>query len=404
MSLFVKQKLLYMNKHDLQTWINHAYWLSLSIDHANINVTEKKLFQSFVRVRISELTNKMSGTPSLPSASTDTSETTEELEFTFQIPQYRREAQREWSGRHLRSVRFSFNVDSKISFRIRIYPKSDEPYPSAEIGKWTSVYLHANCSKKCKDNYHVELSIKDASGAKFVARTSHTKCRDLQKGFGYRQFILRSELEDPANCLLPNDVLTIYCHVKELKDESTVCRCPRQNLSNIRRVRQFSQDFAALFDDETTADFTFKVKNCVIYAHKIIVGARSPVFAAMFKRELKEKSEMEIRDMKPVVFNKLLHFIYTNECDVGGYTEELLIAADRYDVKDLKELCEEELKTNLTVDNAVRLLMLSDECQAKMLKNTTIQFISCDEKEFFLKNESLFDVLKESAPHLLVDI
>ena len=146
------------------------------------------------------------------------------------------------------------------------------------------------------------------------------------------------------------------------------------------------------------------MKNCVIYAHKIIVGARSPVFAAMFKRELKDKSEMEIRDMKPVVFNKLLHFIYTNECDVGGYTEELLIAADRYDVKDLKELCEEELKTNLTVDNAVRLLMLSDECQAKMLKNTTIQFISCDEKEFFLKNESLFDVLKQSAPHLLVDI
>jgi len=44
LSLFVKQKLLYMNKHDLQTWINHAYWLSLSIDHANINVTEKNYF------------------------------------------------------------------------------------------------------------------------------------------------------------------------------------------------------------------------------------------------------------------------------------------------------------------------------------------------------------------------
>ena len=49
------------------------------------------------------------------------------------------------------------------------------------------------------------IPIKDASGAKLVARTSHKKCRDLQKGFGYRQFILQSELKDPANCLLPNE-------------------------------------------------------------------------------------------------------------------------------------------------------------------------------------------------------
>ena len=59
--------------------------------------------------------------------------------------------------------------------------------------------------------------------------------------------------------------------------------------------------------------------------------------------------------------------------------------------------------SNSTVDNVVRLLMLSDECQTKMLKKTTIQFI--DENEnVLLKNESSFDVLKKPAPYLLVDI
>ena len=104
---------------------------------------------------------------------------------------------------------------------------------------------------------------------------------------------------------------------------------------------------------------------------------------------------MEIRDMKPVVFNKLLQFIYTNDCDVGEYTEELLFAAEKYDVKNLKELCEEELKTKLTVDNAVRLLMLSDEYQAK---RKAIQFISGDATEFFVTNESSFDVLNQCSP------
>jgi speckle-type POZ protein len=345
----------------------------------------------------------MGDTASSLSAFSDTSEAIGERKFTWQIPQYRRNAQTLRSGNHLQSIPFSFDGNSKIHFFLRIYPKSDKRTPSAEIGKWTSVFLYANCSRKCKVNYHVELSILDADGAKFVARTSHKKC-DFKKGVGYRQFILQSELEDRANCVLPNDVLTIYCHVKELKDDSTVCRCPRENLSNVRRLRQYSKDIAALFDDETMADFTFKVKNCVIAAHKIIVGARSPVFAAMFKGELKEKSEMEVRDMKPVVFNKLLQFIYANDCDVGEFTEELLIAADKYDVKDLKELCEEEQRTKLTVDNAVRLLILSDKCQTKMLKNTVIQFISVDAKEFFIQNESLLFSLKQSAPHLFIEI
>ena len=60
--------------------------------------------------------------------------------------------------------------------------------------------------------------------------------------------------------------------------------------------------------------------------------------------------------------------------------------------------------SNSTVDNVVRSLMLSDECQTKMLKKTTIQFIDENEKNVLLKNESSFDVLKQPAPYLLVDI
>ena len=127
------------------------------------------------------------------------------------------------------------------------------------------------------------------------------------------------------------------------------------------------------------------MKNCVIAAHKIIAGARSPVFADMFKQNMAQN--IEIEDMEPAVFQKMLQFIYTNDCDVGEHAEELLIAADKYDIKDLKDICEEELESELTVDNEARLLAVSNQCQGKMLQNT-IQFINSYVKQFAPKNES----------------
>jgi speckle-type POZ protein len=144
-------------------------------------------------------------------------------------------------------------------------------------------------------------------------------------------------------------------------------------------------------NNETTADFNFKVKNCTIAAHKAIVGARSPLFATIFKQDMNENNEIEIEDVELPVFQKMLQFIYTNDCDVGEHAEELLIAADRYGIIDLKDICEEELKSKLTVDKATRLLTVSDKCQAKTLKKTAVPFINRNAKQVLLKKKSSID-------------
>ena len=362
----------------------------------------------------------MGGVVSYFSSSPDKSVATEE--FTWKIPQYITKKNQINFGASWKSTLFSFQSNSATQFSMEFYPKSvnvpKNDIQLAEIRKWTSIYIYSNCSSKCNDiplsrssirgqNYHVELFILDANGKQHFTKTFHKTCSGLHKGFGYPHFILQSELEDPANNLLPNGTLTLHCRIKKLNDSSTKCRCPSNNLPEVRHFKRFSTfDFAHLFNDETTADFNFKVKNCVFPAHKIIVGGRSPVFAAMFKYDMKEKraSEVEIEDMDSDVFRKMLQFIYTSNFDVGEYAEELLIAADRYDIKDLKELCEEKLMPKLTVDTAVRLLILSDECQAMMLKNAATQFINENGKQVLLKNESSFDLLKKFAPHLLVDL
>jgi BTB/POZ domain len=89
---------------------------------------------------------------------------------------------------------------------------------------------------------------------------------------------------------------------------------------------------------------------------------KSKVFAAMFQDKTKEKECGEVTspatstsarwtaDVTPVVFNKLLQFIFTADCPLKS-TEELLKAADKYDIPDLKQFCELELHTwTLNVD------------------------------------------------------
>ena len=65
-------------------------------------------------------------------------------------------------------------------------------------------------------------------------------------------------------------------------------------------------------------------------------------------------------------------------------TEELLAAADKYDLVVLKKMCETVLFSSLTVENAVDLLVLADMHCASQLKAHVIQFITKHVKDVLL--------------------
>ncbi len=68
------------------------------------------------------------------------------------------------------------------------------------------------------------------------------------------------------------------------------------------------------------------------YAHKAILAARSPVFAAMFEHEMEEKKQnrVEITDMDHEVLREMLRFIYTGKAtNLEKMHDELLAAADK---------------------------------------------------------------------------
>jgi speckle-type POZ protein len=95
---------------------------------------------------------------------------------------------------------------------------------------------------------------------------------------------------------------------------------------------RLSDDLSILFESQKFSDVLLVVNGREYYAHKAILAARSPVFAAMFEHEMEEKKQnrVEITDMDHEVLREMLRFIYTGKAtNLEKMHDELLAAADK---------------------------------------------------------------------------
>jgi hypothetical protein len=102
------------------------------------------------------------------------------------------------------------------------------------------------------------------------------------------------------------------------------------------------QLWAALKNHQHLADVVFIVKDKTFPAHKAILAARSPVFAAEFEKVQAVNGvrlQIRIDDVEPATVEKFLHFIYTGEPMGTLADEELLNLADHVQLKTLASLC-----------------------------------------------------------------
>jgi speckle-type POZ protein len=126
-----------------------------------------------------------------------------------------------------------------------------------------------------------------------------------------------------------------------------------------------SSHLEELFNDMSFSDVSFNIGGREFPAHKIILAARSEVFAAMFKHPMREQStnQIKIEDTEPEVFQELLRFIYTGR--VSRATMEtmatgLFIAAVKYLLDDLKLKCENYMLSQMSPDYCLVLLLHGD--------------------------------------------
>jgi speckle-type POZ protein len=169
---------------------------------------------------------------------------------------------------------------------------------------------------------------------------------------------------DLLKCQQPNGSLTFYCKIiTHVKIEASAD--PRPAGVAINCPNELSTQLGELFDKMPSSDVNFNIGDRQFPAHKNILAARSEVFEAMFKHPTKENltNQIKIDDIKPEVFQELLHFIYTGRVSTVAMETMavgLFIAADKYLLNGLKNECENYLLHDMSPDNCIELLLNSN--------------------------------------------
>ena len=169
--------------------------------------------------------------------------------------------------------------------------------------------------------------------------------------------------------------------------------------------QRWSTDFENLFIIQSGSDISFIVTGQVIRAHKLILSARSPVFAAMFQSDMKEKGmeEIVIPEIAPDIFRDLLRFIYTDQVQfTESNVPQLLAAANQFLLPSLKSKCEEFIMEYLTTENCVEMLTLADLHNALLLKRRATELFQYRRTEI-CKTEG-WKNLKKFRPDAAFDI
>jgi len=168
-----------------------------------------------------------------------------------------------------------------------------------------------------------------------------------------------------------------------------------------------SQDLSNLLTSANMSDVCLVAGKKEFPCHKLILSARSPVFAAMFAHDTTEANQgrVDITDIEPEVCEQMLKYIYSGKhFDLEPYAQELFIAADKYGLDQLKEVCENWLRLSLTVENAVEILELSDMHNANQLKTATITFITSPRNSQQLVTTKAFKELFTKRPTLAYEL
>ncbi|KAG5544471.1 hypothetical protein RHGRI_017032 [Rhododendron griersonianum] len=139
------------------------------------------------------------------------------------------------------------------------------------------------------------------------------------------------------------------------------------------------QCLSRMLDEAIHADVTINTSEGTLRAHKAILAASSPVFSSMFVHDLREKesSTIDIEDMSQESCMALLSYLYgtIKQEDFWKHRLALLGAANKYDIVNLKDSCEESLLEDINSGNVLERLQEAWLYQLNKLKKGCLMYL-----------------------------
>ncbi|CAN6440513.1 unnamed protein product [Victoria cruziana] len=192
----------------------------------------------------------------------------------------------------------------------------------------------------------------------------------------YGRYIIDVEFLDLKTTIDCGEATSVWCTeetVRTVLNKSTLC-C-----------------LSHMLHDEIHADVTINTSNGTLKAHKAILSASSPVFKSMFQHNLKENesSTVVIDDMSNESCSAFLSYIYggMKRNEFLKHRFQLLAAAHKYDIVDLKDSCEESLLEDINSSNVLEILNDARLFHLAKLKKACMMFLFDFGKIHDLKEE-----------------
>lgn len=277
-------------------------------------------------------------------------------------------------GDSLKSPIFTSNNSGITSkWQLNLYPKGE----SKKCEGYSSLFLY-RVTHENDVNVKYSFSILNQENKKVnIKLFEYLFKHGIGDARGERKFVNESFLKNSKYKLLKDNKLRILCKLIT-KKYTTNDQTETQDEKKVCRLKEFDS-FEELFISKAFSDVTVKADGENFELHKCILSTRSPVFEAMFRSDMEEKNKnvVEITDVKYQVLQELFLFIYTGKVnDIAKIVGELLIAADKYCIQGLKELCEKTICDNIKPNNVIKYLELAITNNAEKVRAETINWIS----------------------------
>ncbi|XP_063436923.1 BTB/POZ domain-containing protein 2-like [Mytilus trossulus] len=146
-----------------------------------------------------------------------------------------------------------------------------------------------------------------------------------------------------------------------------------------REAKSLSECLMYTFKSEIKCDVTFRIgeDKTIVKAHKYILSTRSQVFHTMFEGPMSETGDIDIPDIDTNTFDLILEYIYTDSSSNISHenVENVLYAAEKYMLTNLKKACETFLKKSLSSDVAAKYLDTAYQYHMDELKKLCVSYL-----------------------------
>jgi speckle-type POZ protein len=286
-------------------------------------------------------------------------------------------------------------VSIGTQWRLVCYPKGNYGASSNYMSIFLE-YIKGEHDIKAKAEYSLVNRKCELTEMRKDAQFSVYKCGNSRGFINYVKYDTLTLLE---NDTLDDDKLKIYVRIT-IMDDAITEETKYQEFDDVESVNFATRGFEALVRDFSQlllhsppkmSDIKIRVtlpyidfdddtiqSPVIFHAHKLILAARSPVFAAMFSNRTLENTTniIDINDLHPNTIQSMLEYIYTGRVnDIKKSTVELYRCADKYQLEDLRLQAEMALMNSISIDTSAEILLLADQHHSKELKSRVIQFI-----------------------------